>query len=829
MGVKEVTQLRKSGNLQAALEMAEADFQQEQNDWTRSALFWVYRDYCNLALQQNNSADANEWYVKCRDITEQMNQDDNFVSSAMDKLSKALTPHFSEVKQCVEESKDATKVADAYRQVAEFYRSQQLAENLHEDFGWVIYRYLKRCFRSLSSIDTRSALFEYMKLKNPRPSLLHSQILNLVSQISEYHTDLKLLPFLQLWGIDNLSYDDLMPSSRDGRTFAPLVDRIISRCFTLGYTLDKVIVEFCKSPRITEDRIISIFSKEVYYKLYDQRNADDRTFLNTLAPYIEGINSRNVRSENHSKILNSVVWRAKKDENFPFKTIFEKWGMQSFRSDDWIRTPGKDEADDFPSLAETAIKLYNASLKSSGGIGQASEQFGALLEKASISYRDDFQHQRHLGQFYFTHGEPDRALSIYRNLLLTQSNFYLWQELAEMVDNDELKIGALAKALSGPEPDEFTGKIHIQLAELLIQQNKFGEAASELNIVEKTYNTKGWNLPGQVTTLRDKLRGVEAVRCNYFRLIEPIEDYLYQDIPEVDMIAVEQFNDKEGNKRLLLTDGSKVNLPVKMSRFRQLRKAKLGQIFKVRIANSNGKSKPLTLKGTEKPLWSILPIEYGYVEYINEGKSVYHILTAKPRQVFLHFKQRGYAKGDFLSFRTYEKEIKGRKELQLVDIVEISPEECLPNFSNGLAAIDNVNEQKGVAHFVFGPSKPSGTIRLSELDFKPEVGQSVHIYYCYREGKDRQKRWSAVKVMQTDQVAHPCIKQITGLLELRYRNPEEADWSEYAEPDYGFVENCYVAKELLQQHNIKEDTEVNATAVYTGDSKWKVFNFQILS
>lgn len=41
------------------------------------------------------------------------------------------------------------------------------------------------------------------------------------------------------------------------------------------------------------------------------------------------------------------------------------------------------------------------------------------------------------------------------------------------------------------------------------------------------------------------------------------------------------------------------------------------------------------------------------------------------------------------------------------------------------------------------------------------------------------------------------------------------------EPDFAFVEDCYVHNDLLKKHQISEDCEVVATAIFTGD-KWKV-------
>lgn len=44
MSYKEVTALRKSGNLESALAMARADYERLQGQWESSALFWCLND-----------------------------------------------------------------------------------------------------------------------------------------------------------------------------------------------------------------------------------------------------------------------------------------------------------------------------------------------------------------------------------------------------------------------------------------------------------------------------------------------------------------------------------------------------------------------------------------------------------------------------------------------------------------------------------------------------------------------------------------------------------------------------------------------------------------
>lgn len=55
MSFNEVKNLRKSGDIEGALEMALANYNQNTNDiWNKRALAWVYYDFAKKYAQENN-------------------------------------------------------------------------------------------------------------------------------------------------------------------------------------------------------------------------------------------------------------------------------------------------------------------------------------------------------------------------------------------------------------------------------------------------------------------------------------------------------------------------------------------------------------------------------------------------------------------------------------------------------------------------------------------------------------------------------------------------------------------------------------------------------
>ena len=95
-----------------------------------------------------------------------------------------------------------------------------------ESYGWIIYRYIKSEINTLDSVSVRKYLWDYMNLKNDRPSMLHSMILNFGLNYSKEHSDFNLLNFFNLWRPGNLRYEDKTNSEHEGNNIPSLISRI---------------------------------------------------------------------------------------------------------------------------------------------------------------------------------------------------------------------------------------------------------------------------------------------------------------------------------------------------------------------------------------------------------------------------------------------------------------------------------------------------------------------------------------------------------------------------------------------------------------------------
>lgn len=584
MSFREITQLRKEGHLQEALEMAENDLKARRDEWSLRAIFWVYRDLCNHHLSLGNLQETQTWLLQAEAIYDELGEDE-IAEKALRHLRKAVSPHYQLIKQMAEFSKEG-KTEEAYLQVKALLQNGSLHESLHEEYGWILFRYLKQHFAEMGSVESRKTLFEYIKLSNPRPSLLHSQMLLLASQISEAYPDLKFIPFIQLWGTDHFREEDFQDSTSNGVSYAPLITRIIDRCFKMGYHLDEITDVFAGVHDMTEEKILFLCSRHYFFEIIKRRSEPIKSFGAVLDRYLDETKEKGTANPFHSKILQAICWRQKDHQDIHFKKDFERWGMNRLMEEDWARTTSEKGDVHYPSLAEKAIKYYKEALENAGGMATAANSFRLLIEKAVEKYPEDTQYLRLLGQYLFSHNEREEAISIYKKLLTVLNKFYVWDELAQMLEDKLLKLSAWCKALSCGEKEEFLGKIHLSLAQLLVEERQYGDAAQELRKVAETYKRNGWKMPGAYYMTErsiDETSNADTKRkFDYTSHIREIEEFVFGEYEWEPMCVIDIFKNKYKKKRIRLTAGENKTMVINPRVFSALTHVRQGQVVEVR-------------------------------------------------------------------------------------------------------------------------------------------------------------------------------------------------------------------------------------------------------
>lgn len=350
-------------------------------------------------------------------------------------------------------------------------------------------------------------------------------------------------------------------------------------------------------------RLNNSFAWVIYYHVrHEQATMPSLEMRQALAAYLSLDNERPSRL--HSRILLMATRLKARDAEFKFGKFFEMWGMGNLTDEDWQqdKKEGREGTVTFVSVAEHAIRLYAKELHDAR-TKEFNPDFEPLLVKAVQQYPTQSLYKYYLARLYAATGRKAKAVKAYKKLALITGQSYIWSDLAALLTDPVQRKAALCKALLLQRDVNKTGRLHLGLAQLLIKENKFPEAACELRQYRDIYTRNGWHLSDYYQRLRHSVPAdTQPVRDNrslYQASLAALDDFLYSDLPEVSLALTTEFKDRRGNMsaRLVTDDGKAVFLPAS----RLLTDAQGVRIrhYLARIVNPDDRPKVVTLRPKE--------------------------------------------------------------------------------------------------------------------------------------------------------------------------------------------------------------------------------------
>lgn len=838
------------------------------NEWNQKAFAWVLIDLCKYYIADNNLNQAETCLGELNTIDFQGYEDD-IIESQKNFLLPRIDTNYSEVQRAEELSKNGNH-REALAIFKNLIAQNRLTQLHHESYGWIIYRLIKTEESNLTSIEVRTFLRDYMNLENERPSMLHSMLLNFALNYSKTHSDFKFYNFFIMWNPDNLRYEDLQDGYKDGKSIPSLISRICREFVNSNTEIN--IEEFLGKIKLKKEDVIDFFREAIFWNIF---NAHKENRFSELWNLFEKYNvnySKYEQSKWHSEILNLAERFMKENDEWRFLNFFKNWNPENLRNDDWKET--KKDENTYKPLATKAIKKAFEILKT-----QTSEQNLSWLiqpyEKAIQLFPADEWLLREKALLHIKNNELELATQIYKRLVLILGNMsYVWNEFSKCFENNaEIKIGMLSKALSLQKDENFIGKIHLELANTLIENNLLENARIELDLYKNYRIQNGKTLSQDFETLYKKTIAVElSLKDNrelYKKYIPFAENFAYEDFDWTELVLVDKWKDDKGKDRLTFTDGKTIEFAIGKNRFEILKQSELGQIFKFKLHKQEIKKEveakfawmgktivteykniPLIADKTEKKHWEILNDTFAIIDYINKEKNIIHAITTDNKEVFFPQIKNELQIGDFVTAKSYIKKVKDESRTELRQIQKIDKEIAVSKFQTQIAIVDGVNEQKELFHFVIS-SKLQGIVKYTDTKLRPKEGDFIKLSFATKTYKDKKIRVKILNIELTEEVNPNLRKDITGLLEVKYKNgnyddfdfdeDDELEDSAFDEngklilsskqiPDFAFVGDYYVPKYLLERHNITDDCRVNARVIYGEDKmkkpRWKVINIE---
>ncbi len=853
MSVSDVTNLRKAGKLKEAYNLAKRELERSPDEWTRMSMFWVLRDYAQkVYIPASNIASAKACLIEMGELLPYMIDDSGAGERAYKSLKKQITPNVDIIHKVSELSK--TDPNAAYNLIIEKFGStwKKIDEAFHDDLGWIIYRYIKANLNNLQTCQYCNLLEEYMSLKNTRPSLLHSMILCVAFNFAKGHKDFLFYNFLLIWNVDYFRKEDYEETVYEGHDIPSLFTRICR------FLVDKVesfdVCDFVGRFNDKKYYVIGSLQEAYFWKLMNFHKENKMQELWASFDYYVKNYSSFGSSHWHSEIL-KIANRFMIDENaYRFIDFMREWNGDGNLSDqDWLKEKD-DDGNEYPSLAVMSAKKCFEIVKNDYRRKNDNDTISWLKSLYSQVIEHDTNDDwsiRNYATLSLWEGSIDDAISSYKKLLINKGDkYYLWSELADCINDNNLRIGLLLKAKNQERNEDFLGDVHLSLAGAWISESYYNTARRELDIYVKHRNEKGWSVSDTYRRLINdcSLNENNKQQPDFDKYILLAEDYVYSDYEWHNYVLTDKWV-IEGKEHCSFYDGESLFFSVKSKRFNILEKAKLGDVFSARCQIVEKKDydnnfsywnrkiittkivTPLVFKKSDIAPWSLLPEKYGVVDYINEAKNILHILTQDSKQVFCIYKGTDIEKDSFVKFREYVEKHKDETRILAANVISCPREEALSKMKTRVVVVDDVNEYKKLFHVVMGKNLISDTVRFDQTDLRPLIGDFLKITYCIKKNKEGKKHIKFFDIQPTDEEIVGVKGTVTGQLVVKYKygeNLRDQNGKKIPQPDFAFVEDFYIHKNILRKYNIKDDCYVNAKYVLGGDNKWKVYDLEVI-
>lgn len=852
---KNLQGIAKLNKLTEALNLAQRLYYAESYDgWIQKAFAYTLIDLSKYYISLKNTNQAGIYYDQLLSINFQ--EHDDIIESQKSFLRPKIDINFSEVQKAEDLSKSGNH-QEAINIFKILIVEHRLTELHHEAYGWTIYRLIKDKENELTSIQVRTFLKDYMNLRNERPSMLHSMILNFGLHYSKGHSDFNLYNFFKLWNPSNLRTEDKEKQHFNGKEIPSLISRVVREfndkdlLIDIDYLIDYINLNSRSSSTSSAQQILDLLREPIFWKLFNAYKENKQSELwNIFSKYNQQF-SKYEKSKWHSEILSIAERYMQETEEWRFLEFFRIWNPEKLRDEDWIENKKDDKV--FKPLAIKCIKKAFKIIKNQNKVFNEGWLI-PIYSQAVKFFPDDEWLLRENALLLIKNNEIEAAANIYRRLVLELGDkSYIWSEFSSCFKNGiDLKIGMLSKAIQLEKDEDFLGDIHLELAEALLEIGLNENCVVELDTYRRHRESKGWQLSESYNEILEKTKSNNTNLLDnkilYEKYVPIAEQHAYEEIDWTEAILVDRWKNAKGLERIAFTNGKNIEFSVSSRRFKRLRQSNLGKVFKFKLHKQEVKDAvetkiswppkkyipeykyiPLIVEKSDKADWSILDDIYATIDYINVEKNIVHAICCDNREVFFPMIDIELEAGDFIEAKCFTRKVKDEIKLELKEIQKTDKEIAIAHFQKKIVVIDGINLEKKLFHYV-GSATVQGIIKFTETDIVPKEGKFLEIYIVSKRDKKNNKNvFKAVQIQDTQEVNPKLVKSINGNLKLKYKRDGrtidyfdlENDETSKILPDFGFIGDFYVPRNVLRSKRITSNCDITATAIFSGD-KWKI-------
>jgi len=766
---KKIFQLRKDGKLVEAYDLAIKCYEQDQDDeWISKAYIWVLIDVIKNEIQSKSFGKAKSFFYRLLSVRKGMSYDE-IIHKQIDFLKPRIEPGFQEVLKANADSKNSNHV-EALSQFRRLNNEKKLSPDDCEYYGWAIYRCLKDNDNNLAIIDSKKLFNEYLKLNNPRPSMVHSFILQKAMSLAKIHEEFNLYEFFKIWNPAYLRSEDKEEqyNEKDKKMYPSLVTRLLKEFVNKNYQVD---IAFLQETVKDKELVLDTIREAYFWKIFNLHKENKFYDLWKMFDFYASNFSIYGASHWHSEILKIADRWMVEQELWRFFDFFQKWGVRNFLNNDWEEEING-EFTNKPLVRQALHDIFEfAKLESNHN--KNFQWIMPLYEKALKKFSDDKWLLREYATLLHICGKNEEAIIQYKSVILELADqAYVWHEFSKLLFNVdiEIAISILCKSITTQRNEGFLGGIRLDLATLLIEKDKLEEAKRELNIYKKHRQEKGWKLSEEFELLDKKLVDIEASSndLNFYKNnLSLAEDYIYSDIDWIDLLLYDKWKTKDKKEKLTFTNLSEIELIISANKFPSLKNASIDSVyqFKVYFEKSNNRYIALSIKKSDKKKENLIDNAKSclvIIDHVNLNKRLFHYTGINNIDGIIKFSQ-----------------------------TEITPK------------IGNFLELK----------------YFTKYNHKLDRDEIKVLKVCETEEKEP----SLIK----DTSGVICLKYKFDDRTLDYEDAICENEINTNKPDFAFIDDIYIPGFLLKEYKIITNINATVKALYS-DSKWKVFSIKII-
>lgn len=285
---------------------------------------------------------------------------------------------------------------------------------------------------------------------------------------------------------------------------------------------------------------------------------------------------------------------------FDFIAFCRSWNLTTFRDEDYLSAQGKTSDGKPITYQSTAVKVATLLYKDLKRqhtpeiIEEFMPFFVALLTRCP-----DYEFTPlYIANMHAWCGKCDEAISQFREMLVSNQQWYLWKHLGDLLDN-QLKVSCYCKALSMTDKEEYIGEIHLALAKLLEKSNP-QQAAYEVGKYLSTCREHNWRIKSDGYIMESRLRNITPEadgKAFYVENVAEAEQYAYDEQPQSEFVFSGSIVNRKGKKRACL-DNRAEHVHLKVPFTPELQKASAGDVFICRYTTNNNRYVLLTAHPT---------------------------------------------------------------------------------------------------------------------------------------------------------------------------------------------------------------------------------------